>query len=190
MMMKNMVLFVAMAMSNMTNVSTVYAQEPGSDADSHGCIGSAGYSWCPVTDTCVQVWRTPCPEVDPQFAEPFTPGASEPSLPYVSEPFTPEASEPALLDPQFAVDPHFAVDLEHMCSDVMCDLYCSDGYQVDEKGCPTCLCNENVPTDCVTWYDGCNRCAVQDGVLQTCTMMACFVQGEPECLGYEPGSGH
>ena len=159
MMMKNMVLFVAMAMSNMsnmTNVSTVYAQEPGSDADSHGCIGSAGYSWCPVTDTCVQVWRTPCPEVDPQFA----------------------------------VDPHFAVDLEHMCSDVMCDLYCSDGYQVDEKGCPTCLCNENVPTDCVTWYDGCNRCAVQDGVLQTCTMMACFVQGEPECLGYEPGSGH
>ena len=34
---------------------------PGSDRDSHGCIPSAGYSWCPTLGRCVRPWETPCP---------------------------------------------------------------------------------------------------------------------------------
>ena len=29
---------------------------PGSDRDSHGCIGSAGYEWCERTQQCVRPW--------------------------------------------------------------------------------------------------------------------------------------
>ncbi|MFH1393740.1 MAG: hypothetical protein ABII71_01580 [Candidatus Micrarchaeota archaeon] len=33
---------------------------PGSDRDEHGCIGSAGYTWCESTQECVREWETPC----------------------------------------------------------------------------------------------------------------------------------
>lgn len=34
---------------------------PGSDRDSHGCIGSAGYSWCETKEKCLRIWEEPCP---------------------------------------------------------------------------------------------------------------------------------
>ena len=30
------------------------------DHDAHGCIGSAGYSWCGVKDKCLRLWEEPC----------------------------------------------------------------------------------------------------------------------------------
>ena len=30
---------------------------PGSDRDAHGCIGSAGYSWCESTGQCERPWE-------------------------------------------------------------------------------------------------------------------------------------
>lgn len=33
---------------------------PGSDRDEHGCIGSAGYSWCAAKDKCLRIWEEPC----------------------------------------------------------------------------------------------------------------------------------
>lgn len=30
---------------------------PGSDRDAHGCIGSAGYAWCPRTQRCERPWE-------------------------------------------------------------------------------------------------------------------------------------
>jgi len=32
----------------------------GNDSDAHGCIGSAGYSWCESEQKCVREWETPC----------------------------------------------------------------------------------------------------------------------------------
>jgi len=34
---------------------------PGSDRDTHGCIGSAGYSWCESKRKCLRIWEEPCP---------------------------------------------------------------------------------------------------------------------------------
>lgn len=34
---------------------------PGSDRDAHGCIGSAGYSWCESSHKCLRTWEEPCP---------------------------------------------------------------------------------------------------------------------------------
>jgi hypothetical protein len=33
---------------------------PGSDRDTHGCIGSAGYSWCEAKQKCIRIWEEPC----------------------------------------------------------------------------------------------------------------------------------
>ena len=32
----------------------------GGDRDAHGCIGSAGYSWCEVTQKCIRSWEENC----------------------------------------------------------------------------------------------------------------------------------
>jgi hypothetical protein len=33
------------------------AAPPGSDRDSHGCIPSAGYTWCARTNRCERPWE-------------------------------------------------------------------------------------------------------------------------------------
>lgn len=32
----------------------------GEDADEHGCIGSAGYSWCEPKNKCLRIWEEAC----------------------------------------------------------------------------------------------------------------------------------
>ena len=35
----------------------------GSQRDSHGCLLSGGYQWCPSTRACQRPWSDPCPEI-------------------------------------------------------------------------------------------------------------------------------
>lgn len=42
----------------------VQQQMVGNDKDEHGCIGSAGYTWCEVKNKCLRTWEEKC-EVDP-----------------------------------------------------------------------------------------------------------------------------
>lgn len=35
----------------------------GNDKDEHGCIPSAGYSWCELKQKCLRTWEEPCAEV-------------------------------------------------------------------------------------------------------------------------------
>ncbi|MFH1365803.1 MAG: GerMN domain-containing protein [Patescibacteria group bacterium] len=39
----------------------------GNDKDEHGCIGSAGYSWCAEKKKCLRVWEEKC-EITPSVA--------------------------------------------------------------------------------------------------------------------------
>lgn len=32
----------------------------GSDRDAHGCIASAGYTWCDAKQKCIRAWEEPC----------------------------------------------------------------------------------------------------------------------------------
>ncbi len=36
------------------------AQLVGNDADEHGCIASAGYSWCGEKQKCLRIWEETC----------------------------------------------------------------------------------------------------------------------------------
>ena len=35
---------------------------PGSGRDEHGCIPSAGYTWCAPLKKCIRRWKTECPD--------------------------------------------------------------------------------------------------------------------------------
>ncbi|MFH1240129.1 MAG: hypothetical protein V1672_02835 [Candidatus Diapherotrites archaeon] len=41
-------------------VQTPDNQIVGGDKDEHGCIGSAGYSWCEAKQKCLRTWEEPC----------------------------------------------------------------------------------------------------------------------------------
>ncbi|MEF2175043.1 MAG: hypothetical protein V3575_01120, partial [Candidatus Absconditabacteria bacterium] len=45
--------------------------------------------------------------------------------------------------------------------------------------------SDNQLEGCVSWYDGCNTCTVEDGKVSACTEMACFHQSTPYCKEYE-----
>lgn len=40
--------------------STTTKNIVGGDKDEHGCIGSAGYSWCPSEEKCLRAWEETC----------------------------------------------------------------------------------------------------------------------------------
>ncbi len=40
----------------------------GGDRDTHGCIGSAGYSWCDARQTCERPWEQYCTATPPKVA--------------------------------------------------------------------------------------------------------------------------
>jgi hypothetical protein len=43
-----------------TPTSTPTQTPLGGDRDAHGCIGSAGYTWCEVKQKCLRVWEESC----------------------------------------------------------------------------------------------------------------------------------
>ena len=49
--------FTLSACSGTTAPVTVPAERVGADRDAHGCIGSAGYSWCERELACVRPWE-------------------------------------------------------------------------------------------------------------------------------------
>lgn len=40
--------------------SSPVQQMLGGDKDEHGCIGSAGYTWCELKGKCLKLWEEPC----------------------------------------------------------------------------------------------------------------------------------
>jgi hypothetical protein len=50
----------AITASGTTSPATTTAMMPGSDRDSHSCIGSAGYTWCEPKQKCLREWEESC----------------------------------------------------------------------------------------------------------------------------------
>ena len=47
---------------------------------------------------------------------------------------------------------------------------------------PQNIIHDTIPNNCKTWYDGCNTCMVNDGVLGSCSRMMCFRTDAPRCI--------
>jgi hypothetical protein len=63
--MKNVIPILAIVAAMLSGC--VQQQVVGGDRDQHGCIGSAGYKWCPSEQRCMRMWEEFCPEYPEQF---------------------------------------------------------------------------------------------------------------------------
>ncbi len=55
--------YTSLCINNKCNVVCPKSKTPdivGGDKDIHGCIGSAGYSWCEIKNKCLRVWEEKC----------------------------------------------------------------------------------------------------------------------------------
>lgn len=50
--------------NQVNKVITPSQEMVGDDRDEHGCIGSAGYSWCESKNKCLRTWEEECPSDD------------------------------------------------------------------------------------------------------------------------------
>ena len=57
---------------------TLVAKKRGSDRDEHGCITSAGYSWCASLDKCIRPFDTDCSNTLPVTTSPVPPPTPAP----------------------------------------------------------------------------------------------------------------
>ncbi len=46
---------------------------------------------------------------------------------------------------------------------------------------------DNIPNNCISWYDGCNTCSVINGNKGGCTRRMCSSMNDPHCLMYSSG---
>ena len=114
----------------LTNVYSQMNSEPllGNTRDDNDCLISAGYSWCESSQSCIRSWITPCKDhyvscddclnqqaLGINIACPINCDVEAP----ISIPLSPPS-----------------------CPEVMCMMYCENGYVQDDNGCNTCQCNE------------------------------------------------
>ena len=58
--MKTQLLIVGLVLSIVLLAGCAQQQIVGGDKDEHGCIGSAGYSWCEAKQKCLRTWEENC----------------------------------------------------------------------------------------------------------------------------------
>ena len=47
--------------------------------------------------------------------------------------------------------------------------------------------SSQIPNDCQIWYDGCNLCGIDNGVILHCTEIECEEHGDPQCRYFDLG---
>ena len=56
-----------------------------------------------------------------------------------------------------------------------------------ELNSPVEIIHDTIPMDCSVWYDGCNTCQVNNGILGSCTRMMCFTLNPSRRINYKSG---
>jgi len=79
------------------------------------------------------------------------------------------------------------VNVQGKTIDNSVDKYWSEQNIRYDLSSPQNIIQNTIPNDCKTWYDGCNTCMVNEGVLGTCTRMMCFREDTPRCIQYTSG---
>jgi hypothetical protein len=64
---KNKIILIVVLIILAAAILNIYKDIPednsfllGSDRDAHGCIGSAGYTWCEAKNKCIRPWEEEC----------------------------------------------------------------------------------------------------------------------------------
>ena len=113
-----------------TNVYSHMNTEPllGNARDDNNCLISAGYSWCESSNSCVRSWETPCKDHFTSCDDCLTKQRDGINI---ACPMSCEVNGPVSIPVP-----------EPPCPEVMCMMYCENGFIQDDNGCNTCRCND------------------------------------------------
>jgi len=146
-MMKKVMIGLTM-LGSLLNSVAAQTQIPGSDMDIHGCVGSAGFTWCATSDSCVRSWETPCPPIIDQ------------PLIIDQPPVITDLCGDVMCDMQ--CDNGFRIN-EHGCSMCICNEGLFDGIPTGcvswYDGCNTCSVVNGVTQVCSMMYCITNQAA-------------------------------
>ena len=92
----------------------------GGQLDTHNCLIGAGYTWCESTQNCIRQWLEPCSDN------------------YLD-------CNDCLMKQRKGINiacPQSCDNYHNACPEVMCAMYCENGFQQDRNGCNICSCNQ------------------------------------------------
>jgi hypothetical protein len=160
-----------------TNIYSQYVQGDimpplvGNQRDNNNCLISAGYSWCEDSQSCIRQWITPCQDNfnncddclsrqsnGENIACPVE--CNNYKIPEVQTPLpSPPSSSPPMPPPPI-----------HLCPEVMCMMYCENGFIQDKNGCNMCSCNDPmIVVDPLPLIDTSNICSqLQNSIIHEC----------------------
>jgi hypothetical protein len=160
-------------------ISRICGGVVGGDRDEHGCIGSAGYSWCSTKNKCLRTWEESCdnPVACTMQYQPVCGQAQH------------ECCGTTLNKPAYCMYAKVNCEAgEQKTYGNICQLNAANAKYLYEGECKNNQTNE-APANCKVWYDGCNTCSRQySGGPLMCTLMACFQNSGAYCREYFSGS--
>jgi hypothetical protein len=153
----------------------------GNQQDDNGCLISAGYSWCESTQSCIRQWITPCQDNFDDCNDCFTQQSQGINIAcpikcdspgQLINPFLPlPPPPPSRIEPlQAPLIKHSGppIMIQSICPEVMCMMYCENGFQQDQNGCSTCNCADNMPIRILNDHEP-ERCSmVQTAIMNEC----------------------
>jgi len=92
----------------------------GGQLDTHDCLIGAGYTWCESSQNCIRQWLEPCSDN------------------YLD-------CNDCLMKQRKGINiacPQSCDNYHRPCPEVMCAMYCENGFQQSGDGCNICSCNE------------------------------------------------
>ena len=162
--------------------ANVYSQLVGEARDTNNCLISAGYSWCESSNSCIRTWETPCKDHFTSCDDCLNKQRNGVNI-----------ACPTSCD----VEGPISIPLPKTpCPDVMCLMYCENGFVQDDNGCNTCRCSESMntidpistdpmplPVSPVSVNDNNNDVSVVNPFLNTCSQvqMAVYHRCDSDC---------
>ena len=109
----------------LTNVYSQMNTEPllGGSRDDNNCLISAGYSWCESSNSCIRSWETPCKDHFTSCDDCLNQQRKGRNI-----------ACPSNCDVESPIS--IPLPSDH-CPEVMCMMYCENGFIQDSNGCNT-----------------------------------------------------
>jgi len=114
------ILFNSLSLINLLYTSLSQEIMVGGQMDTHNCLIGAGYTWCESSQNCIRQWLEPCSD---NYLD-------------CDDCLKKQRKGINIACPRECDNYHVA------CPEVMCAMYCENGFEQDKNGCDICICNE------------------------------------------------
>ena len=147
-MFKVLSMFSLLTLTLPQTLSQYVAPPVGGSQDENGCMIGAGFTWCESSQSCIRQWATPCPDNFNGCSDCLTKQRKGMNIACPAEcDVVVDHWRPISVDPlPHPVDPLPVPEPPvGPCPDVMCMMYCENGFLLDDNGCNLCSCLSPIP---------------------------------------------